>query len=120
MHCRPDFKLKCQNCDLFIQNKSCFDLHDESKCQIVKKCPECMYFISRRRPHICGDDHKWCTNCNESVDILHKCHIRTEKDLKLKAFEGFIFFDFESYLNEDSEHIVNLAMAQKFVKSAWI
>ena len=116
MHCRPDFKIKCQNCDLFIQNKSCFDLHDESKCQIVKKCPECMYFISRRRPHICGDDHKWCTNCNESVDILHKCHIRTEEDLKLKAFEGFIFFDFESYLNEDSEHIVNLAMAQKVCK----
>ena len=50
------------------------------------------------------NDHKWCTNCNESVDILHKYHIRTEEDLKLKAFEGFIFFDFESYLNEDSEH----------------
>ena len=116
MNCRQDFQLKCQNCDLFIQNKSCFDLHDESKCKVAKKCPECMYFISRRRPHICGDDHKWCTNCNESVDILHKCYIRTEEDLKLKAFEGFIFFDFESYLNNENEHVVNLAMAQKICK----
>jgi hypothetical protein len=32
MKCRLDFKLKCQNCDLFIQNKSCYDLHDETKC----------------------------------------------------------------------------------------
>ena len=28
-------------------------------------------------------------------------------------FEGFIFFDFESYVNKNIEHIVNLAMAQK-------
>ena len=32
MNCRPDFQVKCQNCELFIQNKSCFELHDESKC----------------------------------------------------------------------------------------
>ena len=117
MNCRPDFQVKCQNCELIIQNKSCFDLHDESKCRIVKKCPECMYFISRRRPHVCGDDSKWCTNCNEAVDVLHKCYIRIEEDLKLKAFDGFVFFDFESYLNEENEHVVNLAMAQKVCKN---
>jgi hypothetical protein len=116
MNCRLDFKLKCQNCDLFIQNKSCYDLHDETKCRVSKKCPECMYFISRSRPHICGDNHKWCVNCKISVDIIHKCYIRTEEELKTKAFEGFVFFDFESYLNEENEHVVNLAMAQKVCK----
>ena len=55
-----------------------------------------MYFISRRRPYVCGDDNKWSSNCNETVEILHKCYISNEKDLKLKAFEGFVFFDFES------------------------
>ena len=56
MNCRPDFQVKGLNCELIIQNKSCFDLHDESKCRIEKICPECMYFISRRIPHVCGDD----------------------------------------------------------------
>ena len=70
-----------------------------------------MYFISRRRPHVCGDDIKWCTNCNEAVEILYKCYIRYEEDLKQKAFDGFVFFYFESYLNEENGHVVNLVMA---------
>ena len=53
------------------------------------------------------DDHKWCTNCKLSVDLLHKCYIRNEEELKTKKFEGFVFFDFESYLNEENEHVVN-------------
>ena len=116
MNCSPDFKIKCQNCDLLIQNKSCYDLHDATKCKIVKQCPECLYFLSKPRPHICGDDHKWCISCKISVDVLHKCYIRTEEEYKPKTFEGFVFFDFESYLNEDNEHVVNLAMAQKVCK----
>ena len=34
MNCRMDFKIKCKNCELFIQNKSCLDLHDETKCKV--------------------------------------------------------------------------------------
>ena len=116
MNCSPDFKIKCQNCDLLIQNKSCYDLHDATKCKILKKCHECLYFLSRTRLHICGDDHKWCISCKISVDVLHKCYKRTEEEYKPKTFEGFLFFDFESYLNEDNEHVVNLAMAQKVCK----
>ena len=116
MNCWQDFRIKYQNCDLFTQNKSCYDLHNEAKCRISKKCPECMFFISRSRPHICGDDHKWCTNCKLSVDLLHKCYIRNEEELKTKKFEGFVFFDFESYLNEENKHVVNLAMAKKVCK----
>ena len=66
-----------------------------------------MYYISKRRAHVCGDDNKWCTNCNESVNLLHICYICAEEELKLKAFEGFVFFDFESYLNEENEDVVN-------------
>ena len=29
MNCRQDFKVKCRNCALFTQNKSCSDLHEE-------------------------------------------------------------------------------------------
>ena len=72
-----------------------------------------MFFISRSRPHMCGENHKWCTHSKLSVDILHKCYIRTEEEFKTKTFEGFIFIDFESYLNENIENVVNLAMAQK-------
>ena len=70
-----------------------------------------MYYISKRRTHVCGDDNKWCTNCNESSNLFNRCYIRTEEELKLKAFEGFVFFDFESYLNIENEHLVNLAIA---------
>ena len=77
MNCRQDFKVKCRNCELFTQNKSCFDPHEESNCQVAKKCPECLYYISKRRAHVCGEDKKWCTDCNESVYLLHKCYIRT-------------------------------------------
>ena len=66
MNGRQDFKVKCRNCALFTQNKSCFDLHEESNCQVAKKCPECLYFILKRLAHVCGDDNKWCTNCSES------------------------------------------------------
>ena len=110
------FQNKMPKLKFIYSNKSCYDLHNEAKCRISKKCPECMFFISRSRPHICGDDHKWCTNCKLSVDLLHKCYIRNEEELKTKKFEGFVFFDFESYLNEENEHVVNLAMAQKVCK----
>ena len=39
-----------------------------------------------------------------------------EEEFKIKKFESFVFFDFESYLNEKNEHVVNLAMAQKVFK----
>ena len=66
--------------------------------------------------HLCRDDNKWCPNCNESVNFLHRCYIRTEEELKLKPFEGLAFFDFESCLNKENEHVVNLPMAQKVCK----
>ena len=76
-----------------------------------------MFYISKRRAHLCGDDNKWCTNCNESVNLLHRSNIRTEEELKLKAFDGFVFFDFISFLNKENEHAVNLAIAKKFAKN---
>lgn len=45
----------------------------------------------------------------------HKCYVKGPKpDPKNpKPFEGFIFFDFEAFVNENGDHEVNLAMAQK-------
>ena len=63
LNCRKDFRIKCFSCDYYIQNIDCGRLHDDNKCQVVKKCEKCFYFISKTRPHICGDDHKWCMNC---------------------------------------------------------
>ena len=100
LNCREDFRINCKICNIIIKNKSCFDLHNESKCSIVNTCDECLYFISKSRPHVCGDNEKWCTNCNEVVDITHKCFIKTAIDtLSKKPFSGYIFFDFESYLD---------------------
>jgi len=114
LNCREDFIINYKICNIIIKNKSCFDLHNESKCSVVNTCDECLYFISKSRPHVCGDNEKWCTNCNDVVDINHKCFIKTAIDtLFKKPFSGYIFFDFESYLDENNEHVVNLAMAQK-------
>ena len=40
-------------------------------------------------------------------------YMRNEEELKTKTFAGFVFFDFELYLNEENEHEVDLALAQK-------
>jgi hypothetical protein len=65
--------------------------------------------------HVCGENSKWCKNCHMSVELEHKCFIKAEQnDKKLRKVNSYIFFDFETYIDETTnKHVVNLALAQK-------
>ena len=115
MNCRQDFKVKCRNCALLTQNKSCFELHEESNCQVSKNVQTAcityqngghMYVMITNGVLIATNQLIYC------IDVI----FIMKKNLKLKTFEGFVFFDFKSYLNEENEHVVNQAMAQKVCK----
>jgi hypothetical protein len=117
-NCIPEFKKKCENCNLNIQNKQCFEIHTSSICNITKKCLTCNE-IKTNKNHVCGENSKWCSSCNKSVELTHMCYIEGElkneflnRD-KVDKFNGYIMFDFECMEGEDKHHVVNLALAQK-------
>lgn len=75
--------------------------------------------IQRYKVHVCLDQ-KYCGNCKTAVEIDHKCFILTiqEENIRNKRkstnFNGFVFYDFEAYVDPETEyHVVNLAMANK-------
>lgn len=64
--------------------------------------------------HVCKQDEKWCKNCNKSVDKNHRCYIKPEeKDKEVKDIKGYIYFDYEAYLDESNKHCPNLIIALK-------
>jgi hypothetical protein len=87
-------KFRCQSC------KMTFNIH-----------PKIQFFnyVASREDHLCGFDY--CKNGFGYVETLtHKCFM---KKAKLKAPHDYIiYFDFETYINEDNEFVVgNLAVA---------
>ncbi len=97
-----------------IRNEKCSETHKSKHCSILKKCVKCGAG-QKGFKHVCDGDFKWCKNCNLAVENEHKCFLLPESNkLKNKKFDGYIFFDFETYEDEKSKkHVVNLAMAQK-------
>ena len=55
-------KKKCSLCNLKLKNEKCAIIHQESFCMKNKICPEC--YDTYNKNHVCGDDQKWCNNCN--------------------------------------------------------
>jgi len=118
--------LFCLLCKIKCKNMICKSIHQEKVCKKLKVCKKCNY-IKNKFNHVCGDNERWCYNCKLSVPFDHKCYILTENEAaKLKKkenktdtnFNGYIFFDFEAYEDENTHnHIVNLAMAMKVCKS---
>ena len=121
LNCNKDFELECKHCKIHARNYSCIKIHDEKRCKILRVCSVCGYYKHATRIHICGDNNKYCKNCKASVDLNHKCYMLTEEQIELrnkkkveKKFNGFVFFDFETYVDDKSgNHVVNLAIAQK-------
>ena len=113
-----DQRFNCSVCKKKCLNIKCKNRHEEYVCSLKKLCEVCGRV--KLNPHVCGDDSKWCGNCKESVPLDHKCYILTEDQVALRdvnkaeeKFDGFIFFDYETYLNDEKIHIPNLIMAKK-------
>jgi hypothetical protein len=112
--CKEEIKEKCK-CDTETRSELCMRRHTETFCPQNTKCQKCDGFTRKGKPHVCTDE-KYCNFCKKVVDMDHLCYIMTaeEANKKVKAFAGFVFFDFECYENPDTgNHVVNLAMAIK-------
>ena len=122
------YTLKCEDCNRFFPNKTCFSNHklqttsktgkvSKSVCERIWKCQECKKVMDRvKQPpetHICGDYH--CKNCKRIVRKDHKCYMLPRK--LNNTSEDYIFFDFESDIEEKEgkrEHEVMYAISMYF------
>lgn len=122
-NCIPDVEQsKCIACHIAVNNVECNRRHYEIQCTMRRICSVCKN-IKGFSSHVCLNQ-KWCSNCKKAVDLNHKCYIltvqeeeRRDKITKDKPFRGFVFYDFEAYVDPDTgNHVVNLAMANKVCK----
>jgi len=108
--------IPCHDCNYTFPLQACFDHHITSGlCGRRWKCLKCKrtfdYKVAENRDnHVCGHDK--CPNCKEYVDIKdHLCYqqpLKEEDTFELEK-DNYVFFDFETYCDENAVHQVNLA-----------
>ena len=103
-------------CSITARNDDCYQMHKTKYCCELTCCLKCGAFKNNK--HVCDDFHRWCNNCNKTVEMNHFCFIKKEsaEELIKKAekLSSLITFDFEAYSDEvTNNHIVNLAIAKK-------
>ena len=81
------------------------DMTDEEYKTAIKK--------NFQRTHFCGKI--WCSACKEHVSIEnHQCYIgnlNEKEKQRFKPTNNTIFYDYETFTNEQGEHIPNLVVA---------
>ena len=110
----PD-EVHCDTCQRNFTNPICFENHKAKICSRVFICQKCDKYITLNGhlpEHHCGKD--WCQNCFAEKPLDHNCYIRTLKEPK-RVINGTcqIFYDYETYTNEDGVHTPNLIVARK-------
>jgi hypothetical protein len=104
-------------CNEITRNDYCKQVHLKyCKSKNKQVCQKCS--TNYDRYHVCIDQ-KYCNSCKKVVDLdSHKCFILKEKKKhkkkKDKIYSHYIFFDFETKIdNQSNQHVVNLAVAKK-------
>ena len=126
--------IPCVDCNRSFAGQACFDAHKKgagsgrlaarrSLCSIVKRCAHCLCTVSTAarqpdNPHRCGES--FCKNCAR-FDLLshHKCWMQPKKftaEDKIKHQDvKFLFFDFETWVNQEHRLIPNLVVSLQSV-----
>ena len=104
----------CSYCHVDIRNNACRTMHTETFCPKVKYCRVCNKGLHKYTSHVC-ENQRYCANCKCGVDMDHRCYIKQEPEqpARPERFAGYIFFDYETYRNEEGMHIPNLVIAKK-------
>ena len=110
MNCAVETVTKCK-CGINTNSAKCVRYH-ELLCKEARKCPTCTTTMAVSRKHVCFNQ-KYCSNCDEVVELEHMCFIKRVPEQSTVKFNGMVFFDFEAYENEHGTHTVNLAMAKR-------
>ena len=118
----------CPACCAPCRSADCLRRHREKKsekwpslCEQMSFCPDCGVALCHpnrspkrdRRHHVCGENY--CTNCQVYYWQDHKCFMRStpaarESGVPMES-KRFIFYDFESMLTRDGDHVPNLVVA---------
>ncbi len=120
--CNKENKIKCQTCGKVFYSQNCFDSHIKNKKCIEHSyvCQTCFRFfkviVRKVEDHKCGE--KYCSNCKDWRIGEHKCYMQ-KKDIK-EPSEKYIFYDFETKLNEKGKHVVNYCIAQYFYGKEYV
>jgi hypothetical protein len=122
--CSSCFRMNCEEatveacmCGVKLNNQRCSFNHAQV-CKIARRCPTCTNIMPYKRKHVCYDQ-KYCSNCEEVVELDHRCYIKKlARDSKVK-FKGVGFFDFETYESENGTHVVNLVIAKRYCKECY-
>jgi len=65
--------------------------------------------------HICEEFH--CQNCKRYVLQPHECFMQRKQFNSTS--EKYMFYDFETYLDDNKKHVVNYAVLQDFSGNEW-
>ena len=121
--------IPCTDCNRTFTGPACYAAHKEgaglgpvakrrSLCSIVKRCLQCLCTVSSAarqpdNPHRCGES--FCRNCRRfDLPSQHKCWMRprkfTPEDSTKHRDVKFLYFDFETWVNQDQRLIPNLVV----------
>jgi hypothetical protein len=104
----------CPTCNCKFFDEKCFAYHRKKFCGKFTRCLECGCLYEREEQHICN--MKLCTNCKFMVPMFgdHECfHQRLTKEELPKPSKKYIYYDYETYLDEDNVHVVCAIVAMK-------
>ena len=102
----------CQDCNRFFVSELCLQNHYKNGiCNYVKLCKDCGKTFHTYRSHKCG--FIVCKVCKKQVPKDHKCYIHPIKEKEKDEKGYFIFYDFESMLDEENKHVPNLCVSHK-------
>ena len=120
-------EVKCRDCNARCRSDECLERHRKgsdrwpSKCQQMFFCDLCGVTLKHpnrslsRDPlhHVCGEN--FCNNCKVFYWDDHRCFMRSTNASKCGGMgmedKRFIFYDFESMLDNEGHHVPNLAVA---------
>ena len=98
-------------------------MHNETFCVKKRTCSKCDGVKQINSKHVCKGE-VFCKNCKIAVNSDHKCYVLTQeqaekrdKNKSKKVFDaGYIFFDYETYVDNEKNHVPNLIIAKKICK----
>jgi len=100
----------CDKCNLKFYDDNCFNYHLKKLCDLEKMCSKCNRLYTTRQKHVCYKTS--CRSCKKDFDSRegHECfHTRNTSEPEIT--DNYIFYDYETCLNEDNEHVFVMVVA---------
>jgi hypothetical protein len=100
-------------------NQMCLDFHIKYHCKHTLLCNVCNRIKHHTKNHVCVGQ-MYCMNCKSVQVEKHLCYILTEEEKAnfylyrtRRKNKGYIFYDYEAFVNERDVHEANLVVATK-------